>query len=258
MSKVIVITSGKGGVGKTTTAINLAAAMNYFGRDVLVIDGNISTPNVGIHLNAPEVPISLNHVLRGKADPYEAVYEHESGVKILPSSLSIKELKRTKPEKMKDFKKDFQNISEFVIVDCAAGLGPEASSAMDMADELIIVTNPEMPAVTDALKTVKFAEQMKKPVKGVIVTRVRKDNIELTPEVVKEMLETPVIGMIPEDEAVKRSVNQKDAVMHLHPKSKASRAYKEIAAKLLDINYDSDKDKEKLIQRVLKKLGLRS
>jgi MinD-like ATPase involved in chromosome partitioning or flagellar assembly len=53
MKKIIVITSGKGGVGKTTTAINLGAAINYFGRNVLVIDGNLTTPNVGIHLNSP-------------------------------------------------------------------------------------------------------------------------------------------------------------------------------------------------------------
>jgi len=92
MSKIIVITSGKGGVGKTTTAINLAAAMKHFGEDVLIIDGNLSTPNVGLHLNSPEVPINLNHVLRGKAEPFEAIYEHESGIKIMPSSLSIEEI----------------------------------------------------------------------------------------------------------------------------------------------------------------------
>lgn len=253
MSTLIVIASGKGGVGKTTTAINLAAAINYFGRDVLVIDGNLSTPNVGIHLNSPEVPINLNHVLQGKAEPYEAVYEHESGMKILPASLSIKELKKTKIEKLKNFKKDFKNISEFVILDCAAGLGEEASNVLDLADEIIIVTNPEMPAITDALKTVKFAEQIKKPVKGVIVTRVKKDKIELTPDVVKEMLEAPVLGMVPEDEAVKKSINEKNAVLYSYPKSRASRAYKEIAAKLLDLNYDSDKDRETFLE-LLRKL----
>ncbi len=258
MAKIIVITSGKGGVGKTTTAINLAAAMNYFGKDVLVIDGNLSTPNVGIHLNAPEVPVSLNHILQGKAEPFEAVYEHESGIKIMPTSISIKELKRTKPEKMKDFKRDFKKISENIIVDCAAGLGDETFCAIELADELIIVTNPEMPAITDALKAVKIAEQLKKPVKGVIVTRVRKDKIELSPEVVKEMLEIPILGMIPEDDYVKKSINEKNALVHIYPKSKAARAYKEIAAKILDAEYDSKKDREKVIKRLLKKLGLRA
>lgn len=257
MSNIIVITSGKGGVGKTTTAINLAAAMNYFGKDVLVIDGNLSTPNVGIHLNSPEVPINLNHVLRGKAEPFEAVYEHESGIKIMPSSLSIKELKRTKPEKLKNFKNDFKKISGNVIVDCAAGLGHEASSAIEMADELIIVTNPEMPAITDALKAVKLAEQLKKHVIGVIVTRVQKDGIELSPEIVKEMLEIPVLGMIPEDISVKKSINEKNAVVHSYPKSNAARAYKEIAAKILDVPYDSEQDREKAMTRFFKWLGFK-
>ena len=257
MKKVIVITSGKGGVGKTTTAINLGAAINYFGKDILIVDGNLSTPNVGLHLNSPEVPINLNHVLLKKADTYEAVYEHESGIKIIPSSLSIEELKKIKPEKIKDFKEDFKKISEYVIIDSAAGLGSEALSVIDMADELVLVTNPEMPAITDALKTIKIAEQMKKSILGIILTRVQKDKIEVQPETVKEMLEIPILGMIPEDISIKKSLNQKDAVVHLYPKSKASRAYKEIAAKLLDIEYDSNKEREKWFEIVLKKIGLK-
>ena len=256
MSKIIVIASGKGGVGKTVSAINLAAAMNYFGKDVLVVDGNLSTPNVGIHLNAPEVPINRNHVLRGEAEPFEAVYEHDSGVKVIPASLSIKELKRTKPEKMKLFKKDFKKIAEYVIVDCAAGLGNEATCAIELADEVIIVTNPEMPAITDALKAVKLSEQLKKPVRGVIVTRVKKDDIELSPDVVREMLETSILGMVPEDDSVRKSISVKNAVIHSHPKSKASRAYKEIAANLLKIKYDSDKDKKNPWKRFFEWLGM--
>jgi len=257
MQRVIVITSGKGGVGKTTTAINLGAAMNYFGGDILIVDGNLSTPNVGIHLGSPEVPINLNHILSKKADVFEAVYEHESGMKVIPSSLSLKELKKIKPEKIKDFKKEFMKISDYVIVDSAAGLGREAISTIDLADEVIIVTNPEMPAITDALKTLKMAEEMKKPILGVIVTKVRKDDIEMQPDLVKEMLEIPIIGMIPEDISVQKSLNLKDAVVHTHPKSKSARAYKEIAAKLLNVEYDSNKDKEKLFERIFKKLGLK-
>lgn len=258
MSKIIVITSGKGGVGKTTTAINLGAAMNYFDKDVLVIDGNLTTPNIGLHLNSPEVPINLNHVLKEKADPFEAVYEHESGLKVVPSSLSIKELKKIEPEKMKNFKKDFKKISDYVIVDSSAGLGLEALSAIKMADEIILVTNPEIPAITDALKTIKLVESMKKPVLGVIMTRVKRDSIEMQPDAVKEMLESPILGMVPEDINVQKSLNIRDAVVHTHPKSNASRAYKEIAAKILgDVEYNSKKDRERFIKRFLKNLGLR-
>ncbi len=253
MSKIIVITSGKGGVGKTTTAINLGAAMHYFGKDILIIDANISTPNVGIHLNSPEVPINLNHVLSNKAEPYEAVYEHESGIKIMPASLSIKELKKTKPEKLKEFKDDFKKISEYIIVDSAAGLGTEAHSAIELADEIIIVTNPELPAITDALKTIKLAEQLKKPVLGVIVTRVRKNKTEMNPESVKEMLETPILGMVPEDEDIQLALNLKGTAVNILPKSKPARAYKEIASRILDVEYDSNKDKPTIFYRIFKR-----
>ncbi len=254
---MIVIISGKGGVGKTTTAINLGAAINYFKKDVLIIDGNLSTPNVGLHLNSPEVPVNLNHVLLGKADVFEAIYEHSSGVKIIPSSLSIKELKKIKPEKIREFKDDFKKISEYVIVDSAAGLGNEASSSIDLADELIIVTNPEIPAITDALKTIKLTEQKKKKVLGVIVTRVKKNKIEVSPSTVKDMLEVPILGMVPEDINVQKSINIKDAVVCIYPKSKASRAYKEIAAKILDLNYDSKKDRENIFKRIVNTFGWR-
>ncbi len=256
MKRVIVITSGKGGVGKTTTAINLGAAMNYFGKDVLIIDGNITTPNIGIHLNCPEVPINLHHVLLGKADALEAVYEHKSGIKVMPSSLSITNLKKVRPESLKDYKEDFKKVSEYIIIDSAAGLGNEALSVVQMADELIIVTNPEMPALTDALKSIKIAEQMKRPVLGVIITRVKRNDSETQPDTVREMLEVPILGMVPEDISVQRSLSLKDAVVHTHPKSKSARAYKEIVAKLLELPYDSEKDKERIVKRILKKLRL--
>lgn len=256
--RIIAITSGKGGVGKTTTAINIGAALNNFGKDVLILDGNLSTPNVGIHLGSPEAPINLNHILSKKAEAFEAVYEHESGLKIIPSSLSIKELDKAKNYRLKDFKKEISALADNIIIDSAAGLGQEAISAMELGDELIIVTNPEMPAIADALKTIKVAERLKKPVRGVIVTRVKKNKIEMIPETVREMLEIPILGMIPEDIAVQESIAMKNPVVFTHPKSKASRAYKEIAAKILGIDYNSDDDKESLWERIMKSFGVKT
>lgn len=236
MTKIITITSGKGGVGKTTTAINLAAALNSFGKDVIIVDANLTTPNVGLHLGAPIVPISLNHVLLGKAKIADAIYEHESGTKIIPSSLSVKELKRLNHQKLKEIGKKLRKMADIVIYDSAAGLGEEAIAAMEAGDELIIVTNPEIPAVTDALKTSKVIENMGKNVRGVIVTRVKGTKYEMPIANIRDMLELPILGVVPEDNNVPASVVLKNALMHTHPKSKASRAYRAIAAKLMGMN----------------------
>ena len=88
---------------------------------------------------------------------------------------------------------------------------------------------------------------------GVIITKVRKDDIELQPETVKEMLEVPILGMVPYDLHVSKSLNMRDAVVHTHPQSKSARAYKEIAAKLLNINYDSNKDRLNFWRRIFKR-----
>ena len=82
------------------------------------------------------------------------------------------------------------------------------------------------------------------------MTRVRKDKIELQSDAVKEILETPILGMIPEEVSVRESINLKDAVVHTHPSSKSARAYKEIAAQIINIEYDSDKDKPSFWERV--------
>jgi len=103
-----------------------------------------------------------------------------------------------------------------------------------------------MPAITDALKTIKVAQSMNKKIVGVIITRVKKNNYEMQPESVKDMLEVPILGMIPEDPFIQVALSMKDAVIHTHPKSKSARAYKEIAALILDVHYDSDIDKETL------------
>jgi septum site-determining protein MinD len=235
--KLITITSGKGGVGKTTTSINLGAALNHFGKEVIVVDANLTTPNIGLHLGAPIVPVNLNHVLLGKAKVVDAIYEHESGTKIIPSSLSVKELKRIDHGKLKDVSKKLRRMADYVIFDSAAGLGEEAVVSLKVADELIVVTNPEIPAVTDALKTVKLAEELGKEVRGVIVTRVKGGKNEMSVSNIRDMLDTPILGVVPEDKNVQACFKHKDALLHVYPRSKASRAYRRIAATIAGVDY---------------------
>jgi septum site-determining protein MinD len=232
MARVIAIISGKGGVGKTTTAINVGAALNKFEKEVIVVDANLNTPNIGIHLGAPVVPITLNNVLKGKAKIEDAIYEHSSGTKIVPSSLSIKELTKFNVKNLPGAINDLKKISDFVIIDSAAGFGEEAMAVLDAGEEIVIVTNPEMPAVTDALKAIKVAREMGKDVKGIVVTRHKDQKYEMPLSSIKSMLESPIIGVIPEDAAVKKALTRRDAVVHTHPRSKASRKYHEIAAKI--------------------------
>src|SRR3989344_5365487 len=237
MAKVYAIISGKGGVGKTTTTINLGSSLNSLGEDVVIIDGNLTTPNVGIHLGAPIVPVTLNHVLNGQAKLEDAIYEHESGTKIIPASLSLKETERVDYRKIIDIIRKLKKMTNHVLIDSAAGLGEEARSVMLACDEVIIVTNPEMAAVTDALKTIKLAEEMNKPVKGVIITRYRGVGTEMPISNIRDMLETSILGIIPEDESVKISQVLKNAVIHTHPRSKAARNYIETSKRFLGEDY---------------------
>ena len=234
---IITVTSGKGGVGKTTTTINLGAALNALNKEVIIVDANLTTPNVGLHLGAPIVPDNLKHVMSGKAKVSDAIYEHDSGTKVIPSSLSVKELRKINHDKLKDVAKKLRGMADFVLLDSAAGLGNEATASIEAADELVIVTNPEITAVTDALKTIKLAQELGKKIRGVIVTRVSGNQHEMSITNIKEMLDMPILGVVPEDKKVLASLRHKDAVIHMYPYTKSALAYKRIAAKIAGVNY---------------------
>jgi septum site-determining protein MinD len=264
MGKVYVVISGKGGVGKTTSSINLALCMNEFGKEVIIVDANMTTPNVGLHLGSPIVPITLNHVINDDAKVEEAIYEHESGTKIMPASLSIGELNKIKHEKLPEVTKKLRKIADIILLDSSAGLGEEAKSAIKSADEVIIITNPETSAVTDALKTIKLAEAMDKKVVGVIVTRHEDKKWEMEIPTIKDMLEVPILGVIPEDDSVKESQRMKNGVVKTHPRSRAARSYNKIARRILGPEYmkkvedkaQKKSKKEGLLSRILRKLGI--
>ena len=262
MGKVYVVISGKGGVGKTTSTINLGFAVNELGKEVIIVDANLTTPNIGLHLGSPIVPITLNHVINNRAKVEEAIYEHESGAKILPASLAIGELKSIDHEKLPDVTKKLRKLADHIFLDSSAGLGQEAQSAIRAADEVIIITNPEISAVTDALKTIKLAEQMNKNVIGVIVTRHQDKDWEMDLGTIKDMLEVPILGIIPEDEAVKESQRIKNAVIYTHPKSKSAKAYRKIGRRLMGSDYIKavekvEKKTEGFFKRLFKRLGMK-
>ena len=256
MAKIYAIISGKGGVGKTTTAINLGVSLNHLGEDVVIIDANLTTPNIGIHLGSPIVPTTLNHVLNKQAKLEDAIYEHESGTKIMPASLSLKETEKIKYNRLSEITKKLKKITNHILIDCAAGLGEEARASILSADEIIIVTNPEMAAVTDALKTIKLAEEMNKPIKGIIITRYRGKKTDLALSNIKDMLEAEILGIIPEEDSIRESQVMKNAVIYTHPKSRAAKTYMTTSKRFLgdDIKIEIPV-KLGIFKRTLRKLG---
>ena len=258
MAKIYAVISGKGGVGKTTTTINLGTSLNYLGEDVVIVDANLTTPNVGIQLGAPIVPVTLNHVLSNQVKFEEAIYEHESGTKVMPASLSLRETEKVDYKKFPELMKKVKKITSFVLIDSAAGLGEEARTAIDACDEIIIVTNPEMSAVTDALKTIKLAEEKGKPIAGVILTRYRGKNYEMSIPNIRDMLEIPILGIIPEDDAIRESQALKNAVIHTHPRSKAAKTYFNTSKRILgeDVDFVDPKNLG-LVGRFFQSIGLR-
>lgn len=236
--KVIGMLSGKGGVGKTTSAVNLAVGLNYFGNKTVIVDGNLTTPNVGLHLGVPTSPISIHNVLRGENTIHESIYRHPTGVYFVPGSLAIEDMDNLKISHLKSIK----NLdADYVILDGAAGLGKEALATIENSDHLIIVTNPELPAITDALKTIKIASELNKNVLGVLVTRHKKDKFDVSIRNIEAMLEKPVLGVIPEDSNVREALSKKESIIFTHPHADASQAYLKLAANVCGRGYDEIK-----------------
>ena len=237
MAVNIGIISGEGGVGKTTTSINLGMALNHFGYDVTVVDANLSTPNVGVYLGVSKVPVHLHHALLGKKNIQEAVYSHHSGTKIVPASISISHIGNYGVDSLRKALVDLDKVTDVVLIDGAAGLGNETMATVNASDKIIVVTNPELPAITDALKTIKLCDKLRKEVIGVVVSRYgRKQDVSI--ENIKAMLEVPIIGIIPRDVAIKDALRMNDSVVITHPMSDSSIGFKKLAANLLGVEYE--------------------
>jgi septum site-determining protein MinD len=212
---------------------NLGAALVKRGKNVIILDGNVTTPNLSLHLGIPFYPVTLHDVLKSKIPIESAIYHHESGLKVVPASLSYEAVKDVDMERFQAVILKLLGKADIVIVDSAAGLGKEALSAINVADDLIVVTNPDLPSVTDALKTIKIAEERGTKILGAVVNRIKGLRHEMSLNEIKSMLEVPIIAAIPEDLAVPRSIAKRIPVVHHKPNSRASLEFHRLAARII-------------------------
>lgn len=247
------MSSGKGGTGKTTVTSNLGAALTQFGTDTIVLDANLTNPNLGFHLGIPLYPNTLHDVLRGDAHITEAMYIHDSGLRVVPAGLSIDDLLDTTPENLSDVLLDTVGQPDFVLVDSAAGLGNESINAIEASDETIIVTNPNLPAVTDALKTVNLAEEAGTDVLGVVLNRVNDHDSELDRQEVESMLGYQVMMEVPEHEKVQEALATKKPVVHHEPDHHVSERFRGVAAEVAGIEYEADIEEEGFLSKIIGK-----
>lgn len=236
MTRIIACVSGKGGAGKTTLVANLGVALARMGKDVTVLDANLTTPNLGLHLGVPLSPVTIHDVLKGKASISQATYRHESGLKIIPAGIALKDLKGVDARDLSTAILDLLGNTEIVLIDAAAGLGREALSAMEAADELLLITNPDLPAVTDALKAAKLAEQLGTNVTGVIINKKSGKSHEMSNDEILSMLDGyKFLGEIPDDVEVRNALAKRTPVVHHKPGASVSRDIRRIAAGIVGI-----------------------
>lgn len=231
----IAILSGKGGVGKTTTSVNLGIALARLGRGTTLLDANFSTPDVAMHVGIPIGTPTLHHVLAGSSQLNNATHLHYSGLRIIPSSTAFSDIKKARYEKFNDIIELIN--SDFLLMDCGAGLARDVERVIENSDEVLIVTNPEWPSITNALKCVMMAEELRKPVLGVVLNRVRNAQLEPAVKQVEAILDKPILTAVPDDDKVRMSIATKNPIVISYPQSDVALAYQKLAHDLAGIHF---------------------
>ena len=235
--RVITVTSGKGGVGKTTATANIGAALAGMGKKVVCIDADIGLRNLDVVLGLENrIVYDLVDVVEGRCKLRQAMIRDKrlEDLYLIPAAqtrdktaVSPKDMQRVCDELRKDF--------DFVLIDSPAGIERGFKNAIAPADEIVIVTNPEVSAVRDADRIIGIVEAEQKGPAKLVVNRINLELVErgdmLAVADVLELLAVELIGIVPEDQAVLVSTNR-GAPIALEPKSKTGQAFRDIAKRL--------------------------
>jgi septum site-determining protein MinD len=239
MTRIIGVVSGKGGVGKTTTVINISAALMSLNKNVIAVDADIKMSCLGLQLGMYYFPVTLNDVLTEKENIYEALYIHSSGLRIIPASLTFTDAKISRLKKVLD--DPFLN-DNIILVDAPPGFENNALSVLKTCPEVLLVTTPEIPAVTDLMKIISFCNENETKPLGVIVNMYKKrERDQVSINEIETTCNLPVIGIIPEDRTIKKGIFRGIPGLLLNPYSPSSIAFKKIATHLAGLQYKTSR-----------------
>lgn len=254
MGRIIVITSGKGGVGKTTSTANLGMALARQGRKVALIDGDFGLRNLDLLLGLENrVVYTALEVLSGECRLDQALVKdkRQPNLALLPAAQN-RNKDAINPDQMKQLTHTLAEKHDYVLIDSPAGIEMGFQNAIAAAKEALIVTTPEISAVRDADRVIGLLEAQHIKQIHLVVNRLRPDMVQvnnmMSVQDVQDILSVPLIGVIPDDERVIISTNRGEPLVLSEDGSLAGMAFRNIARRLegervqfldLDAAYDT-------------------
>lgn len=236
--KVLTITSGKGGVGKTTTTANLATSLAALGQTVVCIDSDIGLRNLDVVMGLENrIVYDLVDAVEGHCRLSQAMIRDRrfSNLHLIPAA-QTRDKTAVTPSDMVSLCNELRSEADWIIIDSPAGIESGFRNALAPSDEVLVVTNPEISAVRDADRIIGIVEAEEKGSVRLIINRINMAMVKrgdmLSAEDVVELLAIPLIGIVPEDESVLVSTNKGLPVVH-NEKSLAGMAFINIGKRLL-------------------------
>ena len=214
MGEVIVITSGKGGVGKTTSSANIGTGLAKLDKSVLMIDTDIGLRNLDVVMGLENrIVYNLVDVIEGECRLKQALIKdrHYPNLQLLPSA-QTKDKSAVRPEQMIKLINGLKKNFDYIILDCPAGIEQGFRNAIAAADRALVVTTPEVSAIRDADRIIGLLEEKGIRRNHLIVNRLRPELVKrgdmMSAQYIIDLLGVPLIGVIPDDEAVIVATNQ--------------------------------------------------